>query len=104
MTKGAVNKVNITPLGDRVLVEIPTREEKTKGGIIIPETVDHEKPEQGKVIAVGDGRVTDSGDVIPVKVRVGDKIVFSKYGYDEITVNDVVYYMLKEENILAIIK
>lgn len=97
-------KVDIKPLGDRVLLESPTREEKTKGGIIIPEIVDQEKPEQGKVIAVGEGRVTDSGKIIPVKVKVGDKVVFSKYGYDEITVDSKAYYMLKEENILAVIK
>ena len=66
-TKVSTNKVGIAPLGDRILIEIPTREEKTKGGIIIPETVEQDKPEQGKVIAVGDGRVTDSGDVIPVR-------------------------------------
>lgn len=98
------NKINITPLGDRVLLEIPIREEKTKGGIIIPETVDQEKPEQGRVIAVGEGRVTDSGDVIPVKVKVGDNVMFSKYGHDEISVEGTTYYMLKEENILAVIK
>lgn len=104
MAKNSVKNIGITPLGDRVLLEIPTREEKTKGGIIIPETVNQEKPEEGKVIAVGAGRVTDSGDVIPVKVKVGDKVVFSKYGHDEITVEGTTYYMLKEENILAVIK
>ena len=95
---------NIKPLGDRVLIEIPTREAKTKGGIIIPETVNQEKPEEGKVIAVGEGRVSDSGKVIPIKVKVGDRVVFSKYGYDEITVDGKEYYMLKEESILAVIK
>ncbi|NQV93431.1 co-chaperone GroES [Candidatus Kaiserbacteria bacterium] len=104
MAKDSKNKAHITPLGDRVLLEIPTREEKTKGGIIIPETANQEKPEQGKVIAVGGGRVTDTGDVIPVRVKVGDTVVFPKYGYDEITVGDTTYYILKEENILAVIK
>lgn len=94
----------IRPLGDRVLLELPSREEKTKGGIIIPETVDREKPEQGKVIAIGEGRITDDGKVVPIRVKVGDTVVFSKYGYDEIKVDDSTYYMLKEENILAIIK
>lgn len=97
-------KLNITPLGDRVLLELPTREEKTKSGIIIPETVDQEKPEQGKVVAVGGGRITDNGEVIPISVKVGDKVVFSKYGYDEITLDGATYYMLKEENILAVVK
>jgi len=104
MAKDKKKVPNILPLGDRVLLEIPTREEKTKGGIIIPETVEREKPEQGRVIAVGKGRVTDSGEVIPVTVRVGDNVVFSKYGHDEITVDGTTYYMLREENILAVIK
>lgn len=104
MAKDSKKKLNIMPLGDRVLIEIPTREEKTKGGIIIPDTVDQNKPEHGKVIAVGNGRVTDSGDVVPVKVKVGDTVVFSKYGHDEITIEDTTYYMMKEENVLAVIK
>ena len=103
MAKGS-KKPNITPLGDRVLLEIPTREEKTKSGIIIPETAEQEKPEQGKVIAVGEGRVLDNGEVKPVGVKVGDKVVFAKYGYDEITVEGISYYILREEQILAVIK
>ncbi len=105
MKKGNVkNKIKIQPLYDRVLLEIPTREEKTKGGIIIPDTVDKEKPEQGKIIAVGEGRIAEDGKLIPMKVKVGDTVVFSKYGYDEITIDDTTYYMLKEESILAVIK
>jgi len=104
MAKDKNKETKIAPLGDRILLEIPAREEKTKGGIIIPESVDQEKPEQGKVIAVGEGRVTDSGDVVPVKVKVGDTVLFSKYGYDEITHDHTTYYMLKEENIFAVIK
>ncbi len=94
----------VVPLGDRVLLELPTREEKTKGGIIIPETVDQEKPEQGKVISVGEGRVSDDGKVIPMKVKVGDIVLFSKYGHDEIIIDNIVYYILREESILAVIK
>jgi chaperonin GroES len=96
----------ITPLGDRVLVKPVSEEElskKNQYGIIIPETVDKEKPEQGTVIAVGEGRV-DDGQIIPVKVKVGDKILFSKYGYDDVKVDEEEYYILKEENILAVIK
>jgi chaperonin GroES len=103
MAKKTANKVKVIPLGDRVLIEIPSREEKTKGGIIIPDTVNQEKPEQGVVVAVGSGRVTENGNVIPVKVKIGDKVVFSKYGYDEITVEGKKYYMLREENILAVL-
>lgn len=96
----------IIPLGDRVLVKPFSEEDtkKTKSGIIIPETVDKERPEQGKVIAVGEGRTTDDGKVLPMKVKVGDIVIFSKYGPDEVKVNGDEYFMLKEENILAIIK
>lgn len=96
----------IIPLGDRVLVKPFSEEDtkKTKSGIIIPETVDKERPEQGKVIAVGEGRTTDEGKVLPMKVKVGDIVIFSKYGPDEVKVNGDEYFMLKEENILAIIK
>lgn len=104
MAKGSTKKLRISPLGDRVLIEIPPREEKTKSGIIIPDTVSQEKPEEGKVIAVGTGRVLESGETMPVKVKVNDRVVFSKYGYDEITVDEVKYYIVKEENILAVIK
>ncbi len=102
-TTKASKKSRIQPLGDRVLVSLPPREEKTQSGIIIPETAEREKPEQGKVIAVGSGRVTDSGETVPVSVKVGDTVVFSKYGYDEITVDGETYYILREENILAVI-
>lgn len=95
----------IQPLGNRVLVEVqddPTQ--VTDAGIIIPDTVDREKPQQGKVVAVGDGRMTDAGETIPMRVKEGDTILFSKYGLDEITVDDTEYYIIGEESILAIIK
>jgi chaperonin GroES len=96
----------IVPLGDRVLIKPLTQEEvskKTTSGIIIPETIDKEKPEQGKVVAVGEGRY-EEGKLIPVKVKIGDRVLFSKYGYDDVKVDDEEFYILKEENILAIIK
>jgi len=96
-------KVKITPLGDRVLVMPASRENKTKSGIIIPETTDKEKPDQGAVIAVGEGRFED-GKLIPMRVKVGDTVLFSKYSPDEIKVEGEDYYILREENILAIIK
>ena len=99
-------KFNIYPLADRVVVKPFTAEEmekKNAAGIIIPDTVSKEKPEQGRVVAVGPGRY-DDGKLIPVRVKVGDKVVFSKYGYDDIKVDDIEYYILKEENILAFIK
>lgn len=99
------SKVNIIPLGDRVLVR-PHREdtsEKTKSGIYIPETVEKEKPGEGVVLAVGEGKYID-GKLVPVQVKVGDKVLFSKYAYEEVKIAGEDYYIFKEENILAIIK
>ena len=97
---------NIQPLGDRVLVE-PLREDsegKTKTGIIIPETVDKEKPERGKVVAVGAGRLTDEGKLVPLRVKKGQTIIFSKYGPDEIKIGDKEYFIISESHILAIVE
>lgn len=101
----AENKNKIRPLGDRVLVKPVSNDdhEKTKSGIFIPDTVSKEKPEQGKIIAVGPGRIED-GKLVPIRVKVGDTVMFSKYGYDEIKIDEVEYFIIKEENILAIIK
>lgn len=97
-------KVKVVPLGDRVLVR-PHKDkmEKTKSGIYIPDTIEKEKPEQGEVVAVGEGRYED-GKIVPIRIKVGDTVMFSKYGFDEVKVDDAEYYILKEENILAIIK
>jgi len=78
-------------------------DKKSASGIIIPDTVSKEKPEQGKVVAVGGGKYED-GKLLPMSVKVGDKIVFSKYGYDEVKINEEEYYILSESSILAIIK
>jgi len=86
-----------------VLIE-PLREERKKGGIILPETVDKERPEKGRVVAVGVGRVDDNGKKLPMSVKKGDKVLFTKYGPDEIKVDDKEYLIAKEENILAIIE
>lgn len=95
----------LIPLGDRVLVKISEDESqsKTASGIFIPDTVDKEKPEQGKVVAVGEGKYVE-GKLMPIRVKVGDTIVFSKYGYDEIKVDEKEFLIIKEDNILAIIK
>lgn len=109
VSKGAVSarsKAGVQPLGDRVLLKPLTAEEmgtRSSFGIIIPETVDKEKPEQGTVIAVGPGKVSDDGKRMPVGVSVGDRVVFSKYGYDEVKVEGVEYYLVSEANILAVI-
>lgn len=98
-------KKQITPLGDRVLLKPQTNEGKrTESGIIIPDTVDKEKPEIGKVVAVGAGRINDNGATIPMRVKVGDTVMFSKYGPDEIKVDGEEYLIVSEANILAVIK
>jgi chaperonin GroES len=80
-------------------------DKKSASGIIIPDTVDKEKPEQGRVMAVGEGKWDEDGEKrIPVSVKIGDVVLFSKYGFDEVKVSDEEYYIIKEENILAIIK
>jgi len=99
------SKSGIFPLGDRVLLRPFGADEigeKTASGIIIPDTVSKEKPEQGEIIAVGEGKWAD-GKREPLSVKVGDKVVFSRYGYDEVKYKGEEYYILKEENILAII-
>jgi chaperonin GroES len=96
------NKAGVTPLGDRILVKPIAQETTTSFGIIIPDTA-KEKPETGMVVAVGEGRKTDSGAVLAVSVKVGDKVMFSKYGYDEIKVQGVEYFLVPESSILAIL-
>lgn len=94
--------MKIRPLGDRILVQQLEAEVKTAGGIIIPETA-KEKPQEGKIIAVGSGKIVD-GKKMPLEVKKGDKILFSKYGGDEIKVDSKEYKILKEEDVLAIIE
>ena len=104
MTK---TSINIKPLGDRVLVEPLSDEERektTKLGIVIPDTVEKEKSERGRIIAIGPGKMTDEGKLIPLSVKKGQIVIFSKYGPDEIKVGDKEYYIIKEENILAILE
>ena len=107
LMKKRTNKtnINIKPLGDRILVKPDeVEDEKSPGGIIIPDTARKEKPERGEVIAIGPGKRGDDNELIPVDVKVGDTVVFSKYGYDEIKIDDEEYYIISESNILAIIK
>lgn len=96
--------MNIKPLSDYILIEPIKEEEKTKAGILLPETADKERPEQGKVIAVGPGKLNDSGNLIPMNVKVGQKVLFTKYGPNEIKVEDKEYLIAKQEDILAIIE
>jgi len=97
-------KVKITPLADYVLIEPMKEEEKTKAGILLPESAEKEKPEKGKVIAIGPGKRDEKGNVIPLSVKVGQVVLFKKYGPDEIKVDDKEYLICKEEDILAIIE
>ena len=96
--------MKITPLSDHILLEPMKQEEKTKSGILLPESVEKEKPEQGKVIAVGPGKKTEDGKIVPLEVKVGDVVLFKKYGPDEIKVEDKEYLIASEEDILAIIQ
>ncbi|MBP6885984.1 MAG: co-chaperone GroES [Candidatus Pacebacteria bacterium] len=94
--------MRIKPLRDQVLIEA-LKEEVKRGGIILPDTVTKERPEQGKVVAVGEGRRED-GKVIPLSVKKGDVVLFTKYGPNEIKIDDKEYLIAKEEDILAIIE
>lgn len=90
----------IQPLGDRVLVKRLEAEEKTKGGIVLPDTA-KEKPQKGEVVSVGKGKVLESGKVEPLEVKKGDKVLFGKYAGTELTEDSQEYLILKEEDILA---
>jgi len=95
--------MKIRPLQDRVIVQRIQEEEKTKGGIIIPDTA-KEKPQEGKVIAVGKGKVGEDGKVIPLDVKNGDKILFGKYSGTEVKLDGEEYLIMREEDILGIIE
>lgn len=96
--------MNIKPLGDHILIEPLQKEEKSKYGIVLPETRDKEQPQEGKVIAVGMGRQLPSGKRLEIEVKKGDRVLFRKYGPDEIKVDDKEYLIAKSEDILAIIE
>ena len=95
-------KVNIKPLQDRVIVKRLEAEEKTESGLIIPDTA-KEKPQKGKVVAVGPGKVMDSGTKVELTVKAGDNILFSKYAGTEINISNEEYLIMREDDILGII-
>jgi chaperonin GroES len=95
--------MKIRPLHDRILVKRVEEQEVKKGGIIIPDTA-KEKPQEGKVIAVGNGKVNDEGKKIPLDVKAGDRILFGKYSGSEVKVEDEEYLILREEDVLGIIE
>jgi chaperonin GroES len=92
----------LKPLGDRVVIELVESEEKTASGIVLPDSA-KEKPQEGKVVAVGTGRVLDSGERVALEVAVGDRIIFSKYAGTEVKYEGTEYLVLRESDILAVI-
>jgi chaperonin GroES len=93
----------LKPLADRVIIEVLAKEEKTKSGIVLPDTA-KEKPQEGKIVAVGSGKVLETGQRIPLDVKAGDKVIFSKYAGTEVKVDEKEYLILSERDILAIIE
>jgi chaperonin GroES len=95
--------MNVRPLRDRILLERIEEQEQRFGGIIIPDSA-KEKPQQGRVVAVGKGRINDKGDVFPLDVKAGDTVLFGKYSGSEIKVNGKEYLILREEEVLGVIE
>lgn len=95
--------MKITPLFDRVVIKPLTQEEVTASGIVLPDTVDKEKPMQGEVVAVGKGKRLDNGHVAPMTVKVGDTVLFTKYAPDEVEIDDEEYLVIEEDKILGIV-
>ena len=92
---------NLKPIGDRVVVKPEPEEIKTKSGIVLPDSA-KEKPSEGTVVAVGSGRILDNGQKVPIEVKIGDKIIYSKYGGTEVKIENEEYIILSEKDILAI--
>jgi chaperonin GroES len=95
--------MNIRPLHDRIIVERLEEETKTAGGLIIPDTA-KEKPQQGKIVAVGKGKMTEDGKVLPLDVKVGDKILFGKYAGNEIKIEGKEFLMMREDDVLGVVE
>ena len=96
--------MKIKPIRDKVIVKPITEDEVTKSGIVLPDTIDKERPEKGEVVAVGDGKTLDNGQKLPMSVKVGDVVMFKKYSPDEIKVDDKDYLVISEEDIIAILE
>ena len=95
-------QLNVRPLHDRILVRRMAEEEKTAGGIIIPDTA-KEKPQRGEVVATGKGRITEDGKTLPLEVKVGDKVLFSKYSGTELKLDGKEYLMINENDVLGVL-
>lgn len=96
--------MKIEPLFDRVVIKPLTQEEVTASGIVLPDTVDKEKPMQGEVVATGPGKRMDNGQVAPMTVKVGDTVLFTKYAPDEVEIDDEDYLVIEEDKILGIVR
>lgn len=96
--------MNLRPLNDRLIVKALPKEEVTASGIIIPDTVDKERPEQGEVIAVGPGKLKDDGTRVPMSIKAGEKVMFKKYAPDEVKIDNEEYLVLSEYDILAVVE
>ncbi|PIU44740.1 MAG: co-chaperone GroES [Ignavibacteriales bacterium CG07_land_8_20_14_0_80_59_12] len=94
--------MKIRPLGDRVVIKPAPAEEKTKGGLVVPDTA-KEKPVQGEVVAAGPGRTSDDGKQIPMEVKVGDKVLYGKYSGTEVTIDGEEYLIMRESDLYAIL-
>ncbi len=97
------SKVDIKPLADRVVIESVEQAQQSAGGVILPDTA-KEKPQEGIIIAVGPGRRTDKGEVIPMDLKVNDRVIYSKYSGSEIKLDGVEYLIVSEKDVLAIVK
>ncbi len=93
----------VRPLADRVVIKPAEREEKTKGGLFLPDTASKEKPQEGLIVAVGEGKLDDNGKRVPMSVKAGDRVLFAKYAGTEIKIDDVDYLILAEKDILAVV-
>lgn len=96
--------MQLRPLNDRLIVKPLPKEEVTKSGIILPDTIDKERPEQGEVVAIGPGKLTPEGQRLEMSVKVGDKVVFKKYSPDEVKIDDQEFLVISDSDILAIIE
>jgi chaperonin GroES len=103
LKEGRSVPMKVRPLHDRLIIQTMEEEEKTKGGIIIPDTA-KEKPIEGKVIAVGAGRIKKDGTKMPLEIKKGDRVLYAKYGGTEIKIDGEEYLMMKEDDILAVIE
>lgn len=97
----AKHEMGVRPLHDRILVRRMAEEEKTAGGLFIPDTA-KEKPQKGEIVAAGKGRITEDGKVLPLEVKIGDKVLFSKYAGTELKLNGEEFLMMREEDVLGI--